>query len=79
MRVQAAFTEAGLLHRSLRRASAAAAITLDQDKGPSTRAAYTLTALAVENFGRLGKGGSDLIERPQVAASIVGGADGSSL
>ena len=38
---------------------------------------YKLTTLAVESFGRLGKEGSDLIN--QVAASIVGGTDGSSL
>ena len=38
---------------------------------------YKLTTLAVESFGRLGKEGSDLID--QVAASIVGGTDGTSL
>ena len=38
---------------------------------------YKLATLAVESFGRLGKEGSDLID--QVAASIVGGTDGSSL
>ena len=37
---------------------------------------YKLVALAVENFGRLGKEGSDLID--QVAANIVGGTDASS-
>ena len=36
-----------------------------------------IATLAVESFGRLGKEGSDLID--QVAASIVGGMDGSSL
>ena len=38
---------------------------------------YTLAPLAVESFGRLVKEGSDLIDL--VAASIVGGTDGSSL
>ena len=38
---------------------------------------YKLATLAVESFGRLGKEGSDLID--QVAASMVGGTDGSSL
>ena len=38
---------------------------------------YKLATLAVESFGRLGKEGSDLID--QVAESIVGGTDGSSL
>ena len=38
---------------------------------------YKLATLAVESFGRLGKEGSDLID--QMAASIVGGTDGSSL
>ena len=38
---------------------------------------YKLATLAVESFGRLGKEGSDLID--QVAASIVGGTDTSSL
>ena len=38
---------------------------------------YKLATLAVESFGRLGKEGSDLID--QVAASIVGGTDASSL
>ena len=38
---------------------------------------YKLATLAVESFGRLGKEGSDLID--QVAASIVGGMDASSL
>eukprot|EP00904_Undaria_pinnatifida_P006116 jgi/Undpi1/2634/HiC_scaffold_13.g06013.m1 len=38
---------------------------------------YKLATLAVENIGRLGKEGSDLID--QVAASIVGGTDASSL
>ena len=38
---------------------------------------YKLDTLAVESFGRLGKEGSDLID--QVAASIVGGTDASSL
>ena len=37
----------------------------------------TLATFAVESFGRLGKEGSDLIG--QVAASIVGKTDGSSL
>ena len=37
---------------------------------------YKLATL-VESFGRLGKEGSDLID--QMAASIVGGTDGSSL
>ena len=36
-----------------------------------------LATLAVESFGRLDKEGSDLID--QVAASVVGGMDGSSL
>ena len=35
-----------------------------------------LATLAVESFGRLEKEGSDLID--QVAASIVGGSEGSS-
>ena len=38
---------------------------------------YKLAALAVESFGRLGKEVSDLID--QVAASMAGGTDGSSL
>ena len=38
---------------------------------------YKLATLAVESFGRLGKEGSELID--QVAASIVGGTDASSL
>ena len=38
---------------------------------------YKLATLAVESFGRLGEEGSDLID--QVAASIVGGTDASSL
>ena len=38
---------------------------------------YKLANLAVESFGRLGKEGNDLID--QVAASMVGGTDGSSL
>ena len=38
---------------------------------------YKLATLAVESFWRLGKEGSDLID--QMAASIVGGTDGSSL
>ena len=38
---------------------------------------YKLASLAVECFGRLGKEDSDLID--QVAASIVGGTDASSL
>ena len=38
---------------------------------------YKLATLAVESFGCLGKKGSDLIN--QVAASIVGGTDASSL
>ena len=38
---------------------------------------YKLATLAVESFGRFGKEGSDLID--QVAASIVGGTDASSL
>ena len=38
---------------------------------------YKLATLAVESFGRLGKECSDLID--QVAASIVGGTDASSL
>ena len=38
---------------------------------------YKLATLAVEGFGSLGKERSDLID--QVAASIVGGTDGSSL
>ena len=38
---------------------------------------YKLATLTVESFGRFGKEGRDLID--QVAASIVGGADGSSL
>ena len=38
---------------------------------------YKLATLAVESFGRLGKEDSDLID--QVAASIVGGTDASSL
>ena len=38
---------------------------------------YKLVTLAAESFGRLGKEGSDLID--QMAASIVGGTDGSSL
>ena len=38
---------------------------------------YKLATLVVESFGRLGKEGSDLID--QVAASIVGGTDASSL
>ena len=38
---------------------------------------YKLATLAVKSFGRLGKEGSDLID--QMAASIVGGTDGSSL
>ena len=38
---------------------------------------YKLATLAMESFGRLGKKGSDLID--QVATSIVGGTDGSSL
>ena len=41
------------------------------------KCSYKLAILAVESFGRLGKEGSDLIN--QVAASIVGGTDGSSL
>eukprot|EP00904_Undaria_pinnatifida_P008873 jgi/Undpi1/5115/HiC_scaffold_19.g08467.m1 len=39
---------------------------------------YKLATLAVESFGRLGKEGSDLIDQ-EVAASIVGGTDASSL
>ena len=38
---------------------------------------YKLATLTVESFGRFGKEGRDLID--QVAASIVGGTDGSSL
>ena len=38
---------------------------------------YKLVTLAVESFGCLGKEGSDLIH--QLAASIVGGMDGSCL
>ena len=38
---------------------------------------YKLATLAVESFGRLGKESSDLID--QVAATVVGGTDGSSL
>eukprot|EP00904_Undaria_pinnatifida_P009514 jgi/Undpi1/5693/HiC_scaffold_2.g00967.m1 len=38
---------------------------------------YKLATLAVESFARLGKEGSDLID--QVAASIVGGTDASSI
>ena len=38
---------------------------------------HKLATLAVESFGRLGKEGSDLID--QMAASIVGGTDASSL
>ena len=38
---------------------------------------YKLATLAVESFGRLGKEGSDLID--QVAESIAGGTDASSL
>ena len=38
---------------------------------------YKLATFAVESFERLGKAGSDLID--QIAASLVGGADGSSL
>ena len=38
---------------------------------------YKLATLAVESFGRLVEEGSDLID--QVAASIVGGTDASSL
>ena len=38
---------------------------------------YELATLAVESFGRLGQEGSDLID--QMATSIVGGTDGSSL
>ena len=38
---------------------------------------YKPATHAVESFGRLGKEGSDLID--QMAASIVGGTDGSSL
>ena len=38
---------------------------------------YKLATLALERFERLGKDGSDLIDR--VAASIVGGTDGSPL
>ena len=44
---------------------------------PFDKRSYKLATLAVESFGRLGKEGSDLTD--QVAASIVGGADGSSL
>eukprot|EP00904_Undaria_pinnatifida_P006092 jgi/Undpi1/2612/HiC_scaffold_13.g05991.m1 len=50
---------------------------LVRDRCPSPSAATTLAALAVENFGCLGKEGSDLID--QAAASIVGGTGGSSL
>ena len=39
---------------------------------------YKLSTLAVESFGHLGEEDSDLIDR-QVAASIVGGTDASSL
>ena len=38
---------------------------------------YKLANLAVESFGLLGKGGSNLID--QVGASIVGGTDASYL
>ena len=38
---------------------------------------YKLSTLAVESFGRLGKEGSDLIDK--VAASIIGGTNASSL
>ena len=38
---------------------------------------YKVATVAVESVGRLGKEGSDLID--QVAASMVGGTDGSSL
>ena len=38
---------------------------------------YKLATLAVESFGRLRKDGSDLVD--QVAASIFGGTDGTSL
>ena len=38
---------------------------------------YKLATLAVGSFGRLGKEGSDLIG--QVAASVVGGTNGSFL
>ena len=38
---------------------------------------YKLATLAVESFGRLGKEGSGLMD--QVAASIIGGTDASSL
>ena len=38
---------------------------------------HKLVTVAVENYGRLGKEGSELID--QLAASIVGGTDGGSL
>ena len=46
-------------------------------QGSFDERSYKLATLAVESFGYLGKEGSDLID--QVAASIVGGTDASSL
>ena len=45
--------------------------------GVLRRAHLQLATLAVDSFGRLGEEGSDLID--QVAISIVGGTDASSL
>ena len=56
---------------------ACATTTLVRGQVPFDERSYKLATLAVESFGRLVKEGSDLID--QVAASIVGGTDGSSL